>query len=76
MERLEIHNISEIQSFLLECTTSPVEIYLDNVKIINQYAFYSLAPGSEIFVKEMSKPIGWDEEWCDDSVTVYWGATF
>ena len=76
LERLEIHNISEIQSFLLECTTSPVEIYLDNVKIINQYAFYSLAPGSEIFVKEMSKPIGWDEEWCDDSVTVYWGATF
>ena len=76
LETLEIHNADEIGLFYMTDRSNPVKIYLDNVKVIIMSAFKNLAPGSEIFVKEASRPADWDEEWCDDSVTVHWGATF
>ena len=76
LETLEIHNADEIGLFYMTNRSNPVKIYLDNVKVIIMSAFKNLAPGSAIFIKETSRPVGWDEEWCDDSVTVHWGATF
>lgn len=76
LEKIEIHNADEIGLFYMIDRSCPVKIYLDNVKVIIMSAFQDLAPGSEIFVKEMEQPAAWEREWHDDSVTVHWGADF
>jgi hypothetical protein len=44
------------------------------VKKVKRHAF-GAAPNTTVYCEATSKPEGWDDEWCDDTINVVWGYT-
>jgi hypothetical protein len=53
------------------CLQAPITIPL-SVITVNSLAF-SECEDTVVYVEAPSKPSGWADDWCDDSVTVVWG---
>lgn len=52
------------------------EIYLSkNVITLEPRVFADMPSNCTVYVEAESKPEGWADDWCDDSVTVVWGYT-